>query len=1152
MKKQVLLILLLIGGQSVINTGRGGEPSVMDNYPGPNAASLGLFGQIPVSHFTGVPDINIPLYTIQMKEIQFPIVLQYHVGSVKPDVTPGWTGLGWALEAGGSITRVVKGRKDETTKQHISLESTVGLAANPGYYFQASRLVNKNNWNTNSFLESLEAKAAPNLNDYLDLEPDEFIFNFAGMSGSFYYNGQTSGKQQFKIKSKQAFDFDISMKLKEESNTMDYLETFEGLSSVYTSSIARRLPLHTYISHFTIIDQQGIQYEFGGAKENIDFITTPISNENSLRTLTTAVTWHLTSITAPNGEKITFEYKKEGDFCVNMRVKSKNCALNTYQGGNMHCYFTNENNDNHIAVHHLSYLEKISTSTGETIHFASSPSNELEYNYEYVAFGTIDQEVLRDTYRRYLEKEYGNYKLQLDTISISNANENIKNFYFTYSDNSSRRLRLNRLSTDLYDYRFKYNSLYLPDYNAKESDHWGFYNGICYGLSPFYSLSEMREPDSSKMKAETLEEITYPTGGTTTFEYEAHDYSKVATQYSVWGAWDEMFKLINESGIAGGLRIRKIISRPDTASTQGQITKEYLYTNHDGSSSGILSGKPIYETYLTQYFAGSISWFDKYINGFYGEEYRIEITNASENFLNPLGNTNGSHITYSRVIEKLSDGSSSIYSYTNHEDHADEACLFARTNATNDTAFVEPFTSRELGRGLLKSLVHRNAGNVVMDSTYYEYGYDWNNFVKSVAIKIQAAYYSLFQRFTCLKVYTFIPKLIKETTTRYDLNGSNPVTQETSYSYNVHQLLSETSLIRSDGKKQTTKLVYPFEADDYSLYQTCLSKMVDKRLFSSYVDRLTYIEAPNDAENNLVIEAEHRQYEETGTSPKIFKPEHINVLTKDNHILYSDLYPFYETSLLVSAMSGTRTKKFSIQENSSTVRINIRLEVDVLGYYGYSLKIYNGNGNLVVDSLYVSYTDWEENGGMYIYLKECEITFGRGDYSAVVEVNSNVRDYALITLPQRDLILYATTYLKPEIYYKYDNRGNIIESKPAGSNAPTTYLWGYAYQYPIAEIVNADYEQVKTALGYNESQMNELFSKSLPISSDWAKITGLQASLPNASITIYKYKPQVGLIESIDPRGVKTYYEYDAFGRLVNIKEESGKILENYEYHYKN
>jgi hypothetical protein len=149
MKKHGLLIFLLIG--SSINTGWGGEPSVMDNYPGPNAASLGLFGQIPVSHFTGIADINIPLYTIQMKEIQLPLVLRYHVGSIKPDIVPGWTGLGWALEAGGSITRIVHGRKDETTRQHISLESIVGLNSNPGYYFQSSRLIDKDNWNTNSF-----------------------------------------------------------------------------------------------------------------------------------------------------------------------------------------------------------------------------------------------------------------------------------------------------------------------------------------------------------------------------------------------------------------------------------------------------------------------------------------------------------------------------------------------------------------------------------------------------------------------------------------------------------------------------------------------------------------------------------------------------------------------------------------------------------------------------------------------------------------------------------------------------------------------------------------------------------------------------------------------------------------------------------------
>jgi YD repeat-containing protein len=48
------------------------------------------------------------------------------------------------------------------------------------------------------------------------------------------------------------------------------------------------------------------------------------------------------------------------------------------------------------------------------------------------------------------------------------------------------------------------------------------------------------------------------------------------------------------------------------------------------------------------------------------------------------------------------------------------------------------------------------------------------------------------------------------------------------------------------------------------------------------------------------------------------------------------------------------------------------------------------------------------------------------------------------------------------------------------------------------------------------------------------------------------YKPLVGLRTMIDPRLVKTTYEYDDFGRLQAIKDENNKTIENYDYHYKN
>ncbi len=42
--------------------------------PAPNAAALGKYGDYSVGTFTGVPDINVPIYTVQEGSLSLPIL----------------------------------------------------------------------------------------------------------------------------------------------------------------------------------------------------------------------------------------------------------------------------------------------------------------------------------------------------------------------------------------------------------------------------------------------------------------------------------------------------------------------------------------------------------------------------------------------------------------------------------------------------------------------------------------------------------------------------------------------------------------------------------------------------------------------------------------------------------------------------------------------------------------------------------------------------------------------------------------------------------------------------------------------------------------------------------------------------------------------
>jgi len=125
-------------------TGQTGSLRV--SLPSPTAASLGKFGDIPVSLYTGVPDISIPLFTAKGRTLELPIVLKYHAGGIRVEEIAGWAGLGWTLEAGGAITRTVRGLVDESPG---------------GYYFTGNTFNNPSNWPTASATPRYRAVMSP-------------------------------------------------------------------------------------------------------------------------------------------------------------------------------------------------------------------------------------------------------------------------------------------------------------------------------------------------------------------------------------------------------------------------------------------------------------------------------------------------------------------------------------------------------------------------------------------------------------------------------------------------------------------------------------------------------------------------------------------------------------------------------------------------------------------------------------------------------------------------------------------------------------------------------------------------------------------------------------------------------------------------------
>jgi YD repeat-containing protein len=134
-------------------------------------------------------------------------------------------------------------------------------------------------------------------------------------------------------------------------------------------------------------------------------------------------------------------------------------------------------------------------------------------------------------------------------------------------------------------------------------------------------------------------------------------------------------------------------------------------------------------------------------------------------------------------------------------------------------------------------------------------------------------------------------------------------------------------------------------------------------------------------------------------------------------------------------------------------------------------------------------------------------------------------------------------------YHKYDKFGNPLYISRYDADY-VVYLWSYNYQYPIAEISGATYDEVKSALAYSDTQIESLAAQSNP-DVNWVD-SRLRAYFNNKTshVTTYTCKPLVGVSTMTDPRGIVTKYDYDAFGRLIKVTR-GNEVIETYDYRYR-
>lgn len=793
------------------------------NFQSPNAFQMAKYVDASVNHFTGVPNISVPLYTLQEKNISVPLALNYDASGVRPDEHPGWVGMNFSLSAGGVITRTVNNLPDE-------FQTWGEVAANNknGYYFLRARL-DPGDWNSllntwnqaTTLLTAAEAtlvESGPLPRGGYDLAPDEFSFSFPGYSGKFYLN--QAGQWQVKSDRPLKVVFD---------NTFLNVPMSTGM----LHRLAGKKNFESF-SGFTIITEDGTQYKFGGTTDAIEY---SIGFTTQHQDHWIANSWYLVKITSPTGEEVDFTYEApktlggDGDNIYEY-ISQLYVSINfepIFTVGT--CDLRTPTSDDLFSGKLIRpvYLSKIK---GKNIELKFSRSTTTELRYDYTKFNYNLNYVFspwKNNTEGAGDVEYQPYSSyaglkwkKLDQITVEQNGVTLRTISFQYDNSANERLRLKSVrekgkSTNIEQvYAFDYDeSQELPPYLSGKTDHWGFFNGRTSFTGNLFNYSGAanyyadRQPDEQYLYAGILTKITYPTGGYTQFTYEPHYYGKKMTSKR------SLAPVAVSNTMAGGLRVKKIVNIDPDRPTEA-IEKEYFYVSGYNSqltasqinalpSSGVLSGQPKYLIALS-YTSTSSTYASAQRSSF-----------SSQAFMPNSSNSYGTHVGYTQVIEKNKDNSYTKLTYSNFDNgrlDGDAESVLVNLQLT-DLEYL-PNNSAKEKRGKLIEQEEMTASNLSVKKTVTDYAAlnESTAFVKAMDFKRekkpcgQEGYTWFYVEGISyrLNTYSYLP--VKQSTYLYNSLGQNPVKEVREFTYNDERLVIEDKFTDSKGEVILKKIRY--------------------------------------------------------------------------------------------------------------------------------------------------------------------------------------------------------------------------------------------------------------------------------------------------------------------------------------------------------
>ena len=1106
MKKVSLLTVVL----SVLFTNVKSQNVYQPNIEGANPVSptsfqFAKYTEMPVSDYTGIPNISIPLYKIMEDDVTLPIELTYHAVGIRVSQEASWVGLGWDL-AFGSIVQNINDVDDyynyENGIQYPSgiMKVQPDFSNDPAppydypfaYQYDAGGIASDPNTLATGFFDPVLApqqaygfKAATDYwypkngtyvqntsfftqhqgtSGFFDSEPDIFTANFLGQSLTFVLDWT------------QPLNY-VPVVLNKKGYTV---------TRVSTTSWEIQTPQGDQFYFETENTVSGSSSGTGLFGQTYSGIAQPSSN-----------IWLLTRIITQKGKTITINYSSTGNVSLFPNYSEVWQAptlegtvlwANTYS--NLQGYTTSGLSGTGaypmwgFNTETKYYPSSITFQNGQVNFYTSATTDEV---------GGMRLDSLHVVSSN--NTLVNSYKFGYSYFPVLSSPGNGWNYYSAPASTASQRLQLLSITQlDSGVYNFSYDPHPLPQKNSFAADYWGFYNGQTANTSMSPNPAQFNMPNLgnsgnnhsaflSYARAGILTGIQYPTGGGISLLYELNQFNNYWVPDSNSSS--------NTISHGNGLRIHSI-----TFLNNGVPATEQFYSYDVGKSIYPVDMFKNYDVTCLAITGGNGSSVTE-------NDYSVwEVSSQGFYSSNPLmGNTGVGYDT----VTKTADSLGTVLGKT--------VTTFVNNPALGHNIFIGQALSATLPaikqiaaeNGSVNSVQYFDNNNVLLKQEQYTY----------TVIPSPIYYGARLFGYTNLVSQYAVGGGWQQNIEPQNLFGFYPI-------YDVETLpSSKTTTEYANGVSLVTGEGYGFDQYDQLWTHTTYTPAYYTEDWTEHTGSATLY---TDGASVGVLYNAHR-YADVLMSQRVQGP-----LPYQNNVV-SSYYKHYEAAGGVPVVSYVTVNKNLIAPTPLA---------DTITYDSYDAFInplqYTKNHmrNCIL---------WDYNG-VYPVADVTNASIGNVAYTSFEADGSG---NWVIGSPSRD----ASTSFTGNQSYNLSNGG--INSGTISSDS--TYIVSYwsqtGNQYSVTGTASVLQGKTITINGsrwtYFEHTVTGVSSVTVTGSAD---IDELRLYPKGALMKTYTYIPLVGMSTACDEDNRATYYFYDPAARLAYIKDQDGNIVKTYQYHY--